>query len=94
MVDKVKGENQETKEAPLTSDQGITSSETPKEKVLLTAEQIAGMNKEGQSSSDPPKVDEGKKACWHKPFAYTNSKGSQVVVKGHWEVIDKPKPKV
>lgn len=49
------------------------------------------MTKEAQSQSTPPKVEKGKKAVWHKPYDYTNSKGTKITIRGHWEVIDEPK---
>jgi len=54
----------------------------------LSDDQVAVLYKEGQSPTKPPTTIEGKKPVWHNPFAYISKTGKQIVVKGHWEIID------
>ena len=46
-----------------------------------------------QSMTAPPTVPAGKKAVWHKPYSYQNTKGTTINIRGHWEIIDIPKGK-
>ena len=41
-----------------------------------------------QSQSKPPTVPKGKRAIWHKEYSYTNTKGTKITIRGHWELID------
>jgi len=49
--------------------------------------------KEGHNPEKPPAVAIDKKPVWHDPYTYKNTKGTEILVKGHWEIINKPKPK-
>jgi len=62
---------------------------TDENKVPITKENC----KEGHDPKNPPTVADGKRPVWHNPYTYKNTKGTEILVKGHWEIINKPKPK-
>lgn len=41
-----------------------------------------------QSKDSPPVVPKGKRAIWHDGYRYTNAKNTEIVIRGHWELID------
>lgn len=46
-----------------------------------------------QLQSQPPTPVKGKKSIWHKEYSYSNSKGTKIIINGHWETIDESEPK-